>query len=126
MLDSAHGCIARVFSILTLSSIFWSLMIPLAASAERGPTSNEPKSAPAVDRPAPTPTTNPPGPAILSRDAWRATMARTPIQRTGALQLPIRMRIGRKFRARPRHSVHTSQLADQLRRRWATASIFRP
>ena len=83
MLSSAHGCIARVFIILTLSSFFWSLLIPLAASAERGATSDEAKSAPAVDRPAPTPTTKPPGPATLSRDAWRATMAGTPRPKNG-------------------------------------------
>jgi hypothetical protein len=83
MLGSAHGCVARVFSILSLSSVFWCLLIPLAASAERGAASNEQKSAPAVDRPAPTPPAEPPGSATLSRDAWRATMARTPRPKSG-------------------------------------------
>lgn len=83
MLSSAHGCIARVFNILTLSGFFWSLLIPLAASAERGATSHEVESGPAVDRPAPTPTAKPPAPATPSRDAWRATMAGTPRPKNG-------------------------------------------
>lgn len=78
MPDSPHGRAARIFGILTLSSIFWVFLIPLAASAEGGATSHKPKSAPAVAPPVPTQTTKPPDPAISSRDAWRATMTRPP------------------------------------------------
>ncbi len=83
MLSSGRRCVARVFSILILSGIFCSFLIALAAAAERAGTSKDPESAPAVDRSAPTPTANPPGPATLSRDAWRATMSRTPRPKNG-------------------------------------------
>lgn len=80
MLGFADGCTARVFSILTLSSIFLGLLIPLAVSAERGATSHRSKSGPTVDRSAWAPTTKSPDPAI---DAWRATMTRTPRPKQG-------------------------------------------